>query len=65
VALCEYLIRTYRNPGEVVLDSFAGSGTTLVAARNTGRRFIGLGRDEEYFRAAEARIWPALPAEST
>ena len=40
VALCEYLIRTYTRPGEVVADICAGSGTTAVAALNTGRRFI-------------------------
>ena len=41
VALCEYLIRTYTRPGEVVADICAGSGTTAVAALNTGRRFVG------------------------
>ncbi len=40
VALCEYLIRTYTRPGEVVVDICAGSGTTAVAALNTGRRFV-------------------------
>ncbi len=40
VALCEYLIRTYTRPGEVVADICAGSGTTAVAALNTGRRFV-------------------------
>jgi len=42
VALMEYLIRTYTNPGETVLDFTMGSGTTGVAAANTGRRFIGI-----------------------
>ena len=41
VALCEYLIRTYTRPGEVVADICAGSGTTAVAALNTSRRFVG------------------------
>lgn len=56
VALFEYLIRTYTNPGEIVLDNTAGSGTTAVAARNTGRRWICMERDETYFNAANARL---------
>lgn len=56
VALFEYLIRTYTNPGEIVLDNTAGSGTTAVAARNTGRRWICIERDETYFNAANARL---------
>jgi DNA modification methylase len=59
VALMEYLIRTYTNEGEVVLDFTMGSGTTGVAALNTGRRFIGIERDEAYFDIAEARIMEA------
>jgi len=56
VALMEYLIRTYTNEGETVLDNTMGSGTTGVACVNTGRRFIGIERDEEYFKIAKARI---------
>ena len=56
VALMEYLIRTYTNPGETVLDFTMGSGTTGCAAANTGRRFIGIERDPDYFAAAQARI---------
>ena len=56
VALMEYLIRTYTNPGETVLDFTFGSGTTGVAAANTGRRFIGIERDPDYFAVASARI---------
>jgi DNA modification methylase len=59
VALMEYLIRTYTNEGEVVLDFTMGSGTTGVAAMNTGRRFIGIEKDEKYFDIAEARITEA------
>lgn len=59
VALMEYLIKTYTNEGEVVLDFTMGSGTTGVAARQTGRRFIGIERDEGYFDIAEARIMAA------
>lgn len=56
VALMEYLIRTYTNEGETVLDNCMGSGTTGVAARNTGRNFIGIERDPEYFKIAQSRI---------
>src|SRR5690606_32486630 len=56
VALMEYLIRTYTNEGETVLDNTMGSGTTGVAARNTGRSFIGIERDPQYFAIAEQRI---------
>jgi site-specific DNA-methyltransferase (adenine-specific) len=62
VALCEYLIRTYTDEGEVVLDFTMGSGTTGVAALNTGRRFIGIERDESYFTIAEQRIMAAKEA---
>jgi len=54
VALMEYLIKTYTNPGELVLDNTIGSGTTAVAARNTGRDFLGMESDEdEYDKACE------------
>lgn len=56
VALMEYLIRTYTNEGDTVLDNTMGSGTTGVACRNTGRKFIGIERDPEYFRIASERI---------
>jgi site-specific DNA-methyltransferase (adenine-specific) len=56
VALFEYLIRTYTNPGDLVLDSFMGSGTTAIACINSGRRFIGFERDQQFFRAALRRI---------
>jgi site-specific DNA-methyltransferase (adenine-specific) len=59
VALMEYLIRTYTNPGETVLDFTMGSGTTGVAAANTGRRFIGIERDPDYFTIASARVQKA------
>ena len=59
VALMEYLIKTYTNEGEVVLDFTMGSGTTGVAAMQTGRRFIGIERDEGYFDIAEKRIMEA------
>ena len=56
VALFEYLIRTYTNPGDVVMDNCIGSGTTAIAAENTGRRWIGIERDPGYFGAACERI---------
>jgi len=59
VALFEYLIRTYTNPGELVLDPTAGSGTTAVAAINSGRRWICVERDPEYFFKACARVYDA------
>ena len=56
VALCEYLIRTYTNPGDTVLDNCMGSGSTGVACINTGRNFIGMELDEGYFKVASERI---------
>jgi len=56
VALMEYLIRTYTNEGETVLDNCMGSGTTLVACIKTGRRGIGMEMDETSFNAAQRRI---------
>ena len=56
VALMEYLIKTYTNEGETVLDFCFGSGTTGVACRNTNRSFIGIEKDEAYFKIAEKRI---------
>lgn len=63
VALMEYLIRTYTNPGDTVLDNTCGSGTTLVAAINTGRNAIGIERDEGYFKIAQKRIVDARSVE--
>ena len=60
VALMEYLIRTYTNDGETVLDFTMGSGTTGVACMNTGRRFIGIENNAEYFNIAERRIHEAF-----
>lgn len=60
VALFEYLIRTYTNEGEIVLDNCIGSGTTAVAAINTGRQFIGIEREPEYVEIANKRIAEAL-----
>ena len=56
VALLEYLVNTYTNAGDTVLDNAMGSGSTGVACVNTGRKFIGIEMDEKYFAIAESRI---------
>ena len=61
VALMEYLIRTYTNEGETVMDNCMGSGTTGVACVNTGRKFIGIEQDVKYFEIAKQRITDAQP----
>jgi DNA modification methylase len=55
-ALLEYLIRTYTNESETVLDCTMGSGSTIVAAINAGRRGIGIEKDENYFNIARERV---------
>jgi DNA modification methylase len=62
VALCEYLIKTYTNKGNTVLDNCMGSGTTAIACINTGRNFIGIELDEGYFKIAQERIQAAQAA---
>jgi len=57
VSLMEYLIKTYTNEGDVVLDSTMGSGTTGVACVNTSRKFIGIEKDPKYFQIAYDRIY--------
>lgn len=56
VALLEYLIKTFTNEGEIVLDSCMGSGSTGVACKNTSREFVGIELNKEYFDIAENRI---------
>ena len=56
VELLEYLIKTYTNENETVLDFTMGSGTTMVACVNTNRNFIGIEQDEKYFNIAKNRI---------
>ena len=56
VALLEYLIKTYTNEGDTVLDNCMGSGSTGVACKNTNREFIGMELDEKYFNIACERI---------
>lgn len=56
VALFEYLIKTYANEGDLVLDNCMGSGTTAIACINTNRNYIGFENDEKYFNLANKRI---------
>jgi site-specific DNA-methyltransferase (adenine-specific) len=56
VALMEYLIKTYTDENETVLDFTMGSGTTGVACKNLNRKFIGIEKDEAYFKIAKERI---------
>jgi len=61
VALMEYLIKTYTNEGEFVLDFTMGSFTTAIACLNTKRDFIGIELDEDYFRIGTKRVEEHLP----
>lgn len=65
VALFEYLIKTYTNPGETVLDNCAGSGTTAIAALNTGRGYICIEKDPDYYVKALERLVSHLRSEGT
>ena len=56
VPLLEWLIKTYSNEGDTVLDNCMGSGSTGVACVNTNRKFIGIESDTEYFKICEERI---------
>jgi len=60
VALMEYLIKTYTNEGDLVMDNTMGSGTTGVACVNTNRRFVGIEQDNAYFGVAVGRISDAI-----
>ena len=56
VALLEYLVKTYTNEGDTVLDNCMGSGSTGVACQNTNREFIGMELDEKYYEIACERL---------
>ncbi len=56
IELMEYLVKTYTNENEMVLDNCIGSGTTAIACMNTNRNFIGIEKDENYFNVANKRI---------
>ena len=64
VQLLEYIIKTYTNEGETVLDSTMGSGSTGVAAKQLNRSFIGIEMDDKYFQIASKRINEAQPSVS-
>ena len=63
VKLLEYLIKTYTNENDIVLDNCMGSGSTIIAAINTNRQYIGIEKDEKYFKIAEDRINQRLKEE--
>jgi len=56
VSLCEYLIKTYTNEGDLILDNCAGSGSTLVAAKKLNRQFIGIEKEKEYYNICLKRL---------
>tara|TARA_R110000868_G_scaffold195078_3_gene440807 strand:- start:3744 stop:4196 length:453 start_codon:yes stop_codon:yes gene_type:complete len=56
VALCEWLIKTYSNDGDTVLDFCMGSGSTVIACLNTKRQYIGIEKDKDIFDTAQLRI---------
>lgn len=60
IALFEWLIKTYTNDGDTVLDSCMGSGTTAIACLNMNRNYIGYELDEQYFTLAEERVLERL-----
>lgn len=57
LSITEYMMRTYTDPDDLVLDPFMGSGTTAVAARNLGRRFIGFENNPEYWQISQKRLY--------
>ena len=57
VLLCEWLIKTYTNEGQLVLDNTVGYGTTCIAAKNTGRNFIGIDNDEVWYNQANSLLF--------
>lgn len=60
VELMQYLIEKFSDPGHTILDPFAGSGTTAIAAENSGRKWICMERDPEYYAAAVGRVYDHL-----
>jgi len=61
LALCEYLIKTYTNGGDLVLDNCMGSGTTCLAAKNLDRQFIGIEKEKEYYDICVERLNYSVP----
>ncbi len=64
VALMEYMVKTYSDAGDTVLDPFMGSGTTGVACVKTGRKFIGIEKEPKYFEIAKRRITEAYESQA-
>ena len=60
VGLLANLITSVTKPGDLILDPFAGSGSTLVAAKKTGRRFIGVELDDDFYQIAQRRVEEAV-----
>lgn len=60
ISLLEYLIQTYTNENDLILDNCAGSGSTLVAAKNLNRNFIGIEKEEVYYKIANDRVFGNL-----
>lgn len=60
VALLEYLIKTYTSEGDIILDNCMGSGSTIIAAINTKRQYIGIEKDKTYFEIAQQRVGELL-----
>ncbi len=56
IALMEYLIKTYTNENDLILDNTMGSGSTMVACKNLNRNGIGIEKEEKYFKIAQERI---------
>jgi len=56
IELLEYLVKTYTQEGDLVLDNCAGSGSTLLAAKNLGRQYIGIEKDKEYYDICVERL---------
>ncbi len=61
VWLCEYIVLTYTDPGETVLDCCMGSASIGVACQNTGRKYIGIDREKKWYEAAKARLFQSVP----
>lgn len=61
VQVLKHLLRVFTNPGDIVIDPFLGSGSTIVAAREMGRRWVGIEMNEEYCKMAQARVSWRIP----
>jgi site-specific DNA-methyltransferase (adenine-specific) len=61
ITLCEYLIKTYTNENDLILDNCAGSGSTLLAAKNLNRQFIGIEKEKEYYDICLERLKSVTP----